>query len=126
MSLFDGNIRKNRVNAARTQLQQLKWQSEYQQQQAQTELLSAMQTLNNNREQLNINSQNLVLAEKVFDSRRTLYTEGVTTLVELLDAENELTQARNLYIQSLIHVQTGTLDVHKANGTLLTEFLKSL
>jgi len=126
VSLFDGNIRKNRVNAARTQLQQLKWQSEYQQQQAQTELLSAMQTLNNNREQLNINSQNLVLAEKVFDSRRTLYTEGVTTLVELLDAENELTQARNLYIQSLIHVQTGTLDVHKANGTLLTELLKSL
>jgi outer membrane protein len=126
VSIFDGNIRRNRVNAARTQLQQLKWQSEYQQQQAQTELLSTAQTLNNNREQLNINSKNLALAEKVFDSRRALYTEGVTTLVELLDAENELTQARNLYIQSLINVQTGTLDVHKANGTLLTEFIKSL
>jgi outer membrane protein len=126
VSLFDGNVRRNRVHVAQTQLQQLKWQSDYQQQQAQTELLSAAQKLNNNREQLNINSQNLVLAEKVFNSRRALYTEGVTTLVELLDAENELTQARNLYIQSLINVQTGTLDVHKANGTLLTEFLKSL
>ncbi len=126
VSIFDGNIRKNRVNVAKTQIQQLKWQSDYQQQQAQTELLSAVQTLNNNREQLNINSKNLVLAEKVFNSRRALYTEGVTTLVELLDAENELTSARNLYIQSLINVQTGTLDVHKANGTLLTEFLKSL
>ncbi len=126
VSIFDGNIRKNRVNVAKTQIQQLKWQSDYQQQQAQTELLSAVQTLNNNREQLNINSKNLVLAEKVFNSRRALYTEGVTTLVELLDAENELTSARNLRIQSLINVQTGTLDVHKANGTLLTEFLKSL
>ncbi len=62
----------------------------------------------------------------MFNSRRALYTEGVTTLVELLDAENELTQARSLYIQSLINVQTGTLDIHKANGTLLTDFLKSL
>lgn len=126
VSIFDGNIRKHRVNVARTQLQQLKWQGDYQQQQAQTELLSAMQTLNNNREQFNINSKNLELAEKVFNSRRALYTEGVTTLAELLDAENELTSARNLYIQSLINVQTGTLDVHKANGTLLTDFLKSL
>jgi outer membrane protein TolC len=126
VSIFDGNIRKNRVHVAQTQLQQLKWQHDYQQQQAQTELLSAVQKLNNNREQFNINSQNLVLAEKVFNSRRSLYTEGVTTLVELLDAETELTQARSLYIQSLINVQTGTLDVHKANGTLLTEFLKTL
>ena len=114
------------MHVAQTQLQQLKWQHDYQQQQAQTELLSAVQKLNNNREQFNINSQNLVLAEKVFNSRRSLYTEGVTTLVELLDAETELTQARSLYIQSLINVQTGTLDVHKANGTLLTEFLNTL
>jgi outer membrane protein TolC len=126
ISIFDGNSRKNRVNVARTQLQQLKWQSDYQQQQAQTELLSAAKTLNTSREQFNINAQNLVLAEKVFNSRRALYTEGVTTLVELLDAENELTQARNLYMQSLISVQTGTLDLHKANGTLLTEFINAL
>lgn len=126
VSIFDGNNRKNRVNVARTQLQQLKWQSDYQQQQAHTELLSAAQTLNTSREQFNINAQNLVLAEKVFNSRRALYTEGVTTLVELLDAESELTQARNLYIQSLISVQTGTLDLHKANGTLLTDFINAL
>ena len=126
VSIFDGNNRKNRVNVARTQLQQLKWQSDYLHQQARTELLSSIQKLNTSREQFNINAQNLVLAEKVFNSRKALYTEGVTTLVELLDAENELTQARNLYIQSLISVQTGTLDLHKANGTLLTDFIKSL
>lgn len=126
VSIFDGNRRKDRIHAAQTELQQLKWQKEYQQQKAQTEVLTAWETLNNNREQYQVNSQNLSLAEKVFASRKALYTEGVTTLMELLDAERELTQSRDHYTQSLIDVQTGLLDVHKANGTLLTEFVKSL
>lgn len=126
VNLFDGNRRRSRINYAGTELQQLKWQKEQQQQKAMTELVTAQQTLKNNREQYDVNAQNLVLAEKVFTSRRALYTEGVSTLVELLDAENELTRARDLYIQSLIDVQTGILDVHKANGTLLTNFLQSL
>ena len=124
--LFDGNRRKNRVNAASTELQQLQWQTEQQKQKAQTEVITAWETFNNNRDQYQINQQNLTLSEKVFASRRALYTEGVTTLAELLDAERDLTQSRNLYIQSMIDVQTGMLDVHKATGTLLTEFMNAL
>lgn len=124
--LFDGNRRKNRVNAAYTELQQLQWQTEQQKQKAQTEVITAWETFNNNRDQYHINQQNLALSEKVFASRKALYTEGVTTLAELLDAERDLTQSRNLYIQSMIDVQTGMLDVHKATGTLLTEFMNAL
>jgi outer membrane protein len=126
ISLFDGNRRKSRIHVAQTEMEQLKWQSEQKQQKAQTELLSAWQTLSNNLDQYEVNEKNLALAERVFNSRTALYTEGVTTLVELLDAEGELTQARNLYIQSVIDVQTGILDLHKANGTLTNEFLQSL
>jgi outer membrane protein TolC len=82
--------------------------------------------LDNYRQQFNINRNNLELALKVFDSRKALYGEGVTTLVELLDAQRELTEARDLYMQSLINVQSGILEVHKANGTLITEFFKSI
>ena len=55
-----------------------------------------------------------------------LYSEGVTTLIELLDAERELSQSRNLHTQSLINVQTSLVKAHKANGTLLTDFIKTL
>jgi len=55
-----------------------------------------------------------------------LYSEGVTTLVELLDAESELSESRNLHIQAVINVQTSLVNVYKAKGTLLTEFLKSI
>ncbi|THU31544.1 TolC family protein [Niastella caeni] len=124
--LFDGNRRKNRLNLAQVELQQLQFRNEQQQQLATTEWITASETLHNNLQQVQITQQNLVLAEKVFASRKALYTEGVTTLIELLDAERELSQSRNLHTQAVINVQTSLVDAHKANGTLLTEFLKSL
>jgi len=124
--IFDGNRRKSRVSAAQSELQQLKLQHGQQEQYAQTELTTAKQTLDNNTEQYHITQKNLALAEKVFASRKALYSEGVSSLVELLDAEKDLTRARDLYTEALINVQTGILKVHKANGTLVTGFLKSI
>lgn len=126
ISLFDGHRRRNRANIAQTELQQLKWKNDRQQQFANTEWITANVNLQNDREQFRITQKNLELAEKVFTSRKSLYTEGVTTLIELLDAERELSQARNLYIQAMANVQTSQVNVHKAKGTLLTEFLNSL
>ena len=124
--LFDDNRRKSRINTAQTQLEQLKLQNQHKQDEARMEVVSATGTLSNSQQQYVITKQNLVLAEKVFSSRSALYTEGVTTLMELLDAERELSNARNLYIQALIDVQNSRLDLHKANGTLLTDFIKSI
>jgi len=124
--LFDGRRRKNRLFIAQTELQQLQFRNEQQQQQANTEWISASETLHNNRQQVDITQQNLVLAEKVYNSPKALYTEGVTTLIELLDAERELSQSRDLHTQALINVQSGLVNAHKANGTLLTDYLKTL
>ncbi|SEP09239.1 TolC family protein [Niastella yeongjuensis] len=124
--LFDGYRRRNRMHVAKVELQQLQFQNEQQQQLASTEWVSASETLNNDRQQVLITRENLVLAEKVYTSRKALYSEGVTTLIELLDAERELSQSRNLHTQSLINVQTSLVKAHKANGTLLTEFVKSI
>lgn len=124
--IYDGNRRKNRIKSTQTQLDQLKLDYKQKKDQANLELFTATNTFNNNREQYIITKENLVLALSLFSSRKALYTEGVTTLMELLDAERELSNARNLHIQALINVQTGWLDLHKANGTLLTDFIKSI
>ena len=126
ISLFDGHRRKNRIHVAQSQLQQLKFQGELTKQLAHTEWLTATETLRKDQLQYDITLKNLKLAEKVFASRKGLYTEGVSTLVELLDAESELSEARNLHIQATINVQTSLVNVYKAKGTLLTEFLKSI
>lgn len=124
--LFDGQRRKSRQRVAESELKQLQFKSEHQQQLAHTEWTAATTTLHNDRQQVKITQENLVLAENVFKSRKGLYAEGVTTLIELLDAERELSQSRNLHVQSLINLQTSLVNAHKANGTLLTEFLASL
>jgi len=126
ISLFDGYRRKNRINAAQSQLLQLKFQNEQTRQLANTEWLTATENLRKDQQQYQITSKNLLLAEKVFTSRKALYAEGVSSLIELLDAESELSESRNLHIQSIINVQTSMVDVYKAKGTLLTEFLKSI
>jgi len=126
ISLFDGYRRKNRINTAQSQLQQLKFQNEQTKQLANTEWTTASETLRKDKQQYQITFRNLQLAEKVFTSRKALYSEGVTTLVELLDAESELSQSRNLHIQAIINVQTSLVNVYKAKGTLLTEFLKTI
>jgi outer membrane protein len=114
------------LNVANSQLQQLKFQDEQTKQLATTEWLTASETLRKDQYQYQVTSRNLTLAEKVFASRKALYTEGVTTLVELLDAESDLSESRNLYIQAIINVQTSQVNIYKAKGTLLTEFLKSI
>jgi outer membrane protein len=124
--ILDGSRRKSRISTATIQLEQLKLQSRQQEEKAEMELFSAKGTFGNKQQQYSITKKNLELASKVFETRKALYTEGVTTLMELLDAESELSQARNHYMQALIDVQTGRLDLHRANGTLLTEFLKSI
>lgn len=124
--IFDGFRRKNRLNVAGAELQQLKFQGEQKQQLANTEWTSANETLNSGRKQYQITQRNLVMAEKVFASRKALYKEGVSTLVELLDAERELSNARDLDVQAMINVYTAQLDVYKAKGTLLTDFINTL
>jgi len=124
--IFDGNRRRNRIKAAELQLDQLKYQSTLQQQRAEVEYLNASYVLTNNLQQAGITKKNLQLAVGVFNSRKALYNEGVSSLVELLDAERELTNARKLSLQADVNVKTGWLDLHKANGTLLTDFIKSI
>lgn len=126
MPILDGNRRKTKLRIASTELEQLKLKNERQVEQAQMELYTAKSSLENKHRDYLITTRNLELASKVFASRKALYTEGVTTLVELLDAERELSQARNQHIQALINVQSGRLDLYKANGNLLTDFLNTL
>lgn len=126
ISLFDGYRRKSRISIAESQLQQLKFEGDQKRQLANADWASANEKLANDLKQLSITRQNLALAEKVFASRTALYAEGVSTLIELLDADRELSQARNNHVQAMINVATGVLNTHKANGTILTEYINTL
>jgi len=71
---------------------------------------------------LTINSQkeNMTLAQSVLDDTRNNYQQGLTSLTDLLDAENALTEARNNYSNSLLDYKLAEIQLIKSRGELKT------
>ena len=126
MPVFDGYRRKNRIRATQVQLYQLELESMQLQDQTAMELVKATETFTTTESGCSLRRRTSSSPTRCSTTRKALYAEGVTTLIELLDAERELSQARTNYKQAFINVQSGILDVHKANGTLLTQYLTAL
>ena len=65
------------------------------------------------------NTENLNLAQEVFDITNLQYQKGIGTLTDLLNAEYSLKEAQNNYITSMLNLLSSTLNNEKANGTLI-------
>lgn len=67
-----------------------------------------------------VNSKNsLDLAEQLFTSAQSEYKNGITSVTELLDAQNDLSNARTNYSAALLNLKLAELSLKKANGTLI-------
>ncbi|MBT1697324.1 TolC family protein [Fulvivirgaceae bacterium PWU4] len=67
-----------------------------------------------------VNSKNsLDLAEQLFTSAQSEYKNGITSITELLDAQNDLSNARTNYSAALLNLKLAELSLKKANGTLI-------
>jgi outer membrane protein TolC len=67
-----------------------------------------------------VNSKNsLDLAEQLFISAQSEYKNGITSVTELLDAQNDLSNARTNYSAALLNLKLAELSLKKANGTLI-------
>jgi len=70
-------------------------------------------------------SRNVKLAEKVYGVSQTEYKEGKSTAAILVDSEMKFREAQTNYINSLFSVYIARLDIEKAKGTL-QGYLESL
>lgn len=125
MNLFDGfktsaqtkQARYKKLNALETMnldRDQYKMESEN----ARAKLIKAQSSVDN--DQLNVK-----LAMSVFNSTDLQYRKGVTGLTEWLNAQDALKDAQNNYLNSLYNFYLARVDLEKANGTLLN-FYSSL
>jgi len=48
------------------------------------------------------------------------YQNGIVSLKDVLDSKNDLLDAENTFITSLVNARTSELDLKKAKGELLT------
>lgn len=118
MNLFDGGQRRNKVKQARYALEkgqntlnQVKQVADLQIVSSQTQLINALDALNNQEE-------NKALAEKVYNTTKIKYEQGLGSSFEVIQSQNDLTTALNNYYQALYNAVVAKIDYQKALGKL--------
>jgi outer membrane protein len=118
MNIFDGGQRRNRVKQARYALEkgentlnQLKQVADLQIVASKTQLINAIDALNNQEE-------NKALAEKVYNTTKIKYEQGIGSSFEVIQSQNDLTTALNNYYQALYNAAIAKIDYQKALGKL--------
>lgn len=80
---------------------------------AKTQIDNSLTTINNQKE-------NAQLAKEVLNNTRNNYIQGLTTLTDLLDAENSLTEAQNNYTSAILEYKLAEIQLVKSKGELKT------
>jgi outer membrane protein len=116
--IFDGYARRAKIENAKltlqktnNQLDQVKEQIDNEVTQARIKMTSAMLTID-------VQRQNVQLAEKVFNTTKKKYEQGLGNNQEIYTAQTELKVAQNNYYGALYDAITAKIDYLKATGKL--------
>lgn len=110
LPLFQGNLRRRRIEQSQLSLEQLVISNDNAKLQVRSNIQSSLQNLSNSYNQLLFAQQSATASIKFLDNVQRLYTEGTTNINTLLDAQNNALFARlsaasaqyNLFIDALI------------------------
>ncbi len=81
---------------------------------------NALTLLENNMTTITMQQENVKLAEDVLSNTRSNYQYGLATLSDILDAERDLTQARNNLTEAQLDYKLAEVDLLKSQGKLNT------
>jgi outer membrane protein TolC len=116
--IFDGNARNARIQKAKLELlktkntmKKLEEGIEFEVNNATMKLKSALTTLTNQK-------ANTLLAEKVYNTTKIKYDQGLGSNMEIYNAQAELKVAQNNLYAALYDAIIAKIDFQKANGTL--------
>jgi outer membrane protein len=121
--LFDGGRRDARRAESRIQLEQEMIRLSDLESQVETEVLIALDDLQSAEQQIAVAEEGVGLAEAELAQAQRRYRAGVTTSLEVTDAQNRLERARNNRISALFSFQLARVELALATGTV-EEILK--
>ena len=117
--IFDGLRKHHTIQKSKLQLQQLENQADFLKNQIDLEIVQARVNLQNSLETLEVQQENLNLAQEVFDVTKIKYQEGVGSNLEVTEAQNALQSAETNYYNALYSALIARVDLKKALGTLV-------
>ena len=118
LPIFDGNRKKNQVAQSSIATKQLALNKEYLANTIRSQFQTATNNLNQNQRVLQAQSQNIKVAEDLYNVARLSYTEGVAALSELINAENGLREAQSQYLTAMLQTNLAELETMRTSGQL--------
>ncbi|MEM9895810.1 MAG: TolC family protein, partial [Bacteroidota bacterium] len=118
--VFDGFLKRNKIQQNRLQIKQLENQRGFLQKNIDLEIEESTINLSSYLETLEVRKQNLDLAQEVYDISKLKYQEGVGSSLEVVEADTSLKEAQTNYLNALYEAKTSEIELKKALGTLFT------
>jgi outer membrane protein len=116
--IFDGGARKSRVHQAQIAIDQYNKQAEQASLQLDLDYRDSKIYLQTSINTIRAQKENRELAEEVYLTTQSNYSQGLSTLTDLLDAENSYLTAENNYNSALLQYKVAEIGLIKANGNL--------
>jgi outer membrane protein TolC len=123
MPIFDGFKRQNELKQKDIAIQQQINTLSMMESGANKELEDAISSFESNKVLLASSKKNLELSEKLFNSTLQEYENGISSVTELLNAQNDFSDARRNYLVALLNIKLAELSLRKADGTLASLYL---
>lgn len=116
--LFDGNARNARIQKAKYELEKVKNTKAKLEKAIEFEFFNANKKLSSALVTLDNQEKNTLLAEKVYNSTKLKYEQGLGSNMEIYNAQTELKTAQNNYYAAIYDAIIAKIDYLKAIGKL--------
>lgn len=114
--IFDGLSKYSRTSQMEVQIKQLEFDQQYLNESINMQVSNARNKLSVNLSAVETQQRNIELANEVYETTRSQYTNGNISLTEMATAENELRVAQTNYLTALVQARIAELDLIKATG----------
>lgn len=118
VSIFDGNARNARISKAKLDVQKVENNLELLKQSIDVDVTTAQLKMTSAMATIDVQKQNMVLAEKVYNTTKKKYEQGLGNNQEIYNAQAELKVAQTNYYSALYDAISAKIDYLKAVGKL--------
>ncbi len=116
LPIFDGRARSGRIQQAKASIDRETYRLEQLTENARLDVQQSHQALVASREQIEASESNIARAERALEIAQTRFRNGLSTQVELNDAELAVTQARTNFAQALFNYNAARAQLMAATG----------
>jgi outer membrane protein TolC len=116
-SVFDGGLRKSKVATKQVEALKIDAQRRQLKDAINLELRNAQSNVSVQARNIANNQKQIEMAQRILDQTNNLLKEGLSSITDIIQAENSLIEAQNNYINGLIKLKVSELEIKKATGS---------